>query len=371
MEIEIQDNGYNHGGLNRFYITFHWGGEPILSSADISELKEYNFYYTYKFDRLYLWFNETLATHTDFPNVTYTIRMKTLKNVINLTEPGPSDQYIGTTIGVSAASALTRVSVTNINSKVGIGTVFPNENLQVNGNIGINWNNAARIIMNYDNTYRQGHVLDAGTRMMTLFSTSNDTGGGIAFNTRLGSGASDLDYGTERMRINGSGYVGINTTTPYRTLDVQAPARPSAYPFAIGGAWSNRAEYVAKTWDPGIVDSLPYPSVNFVVGGQGKSGWARVMVGAWKPNDQNHGSLYVYSAAHFIFAVDGPMGIDAITIRDQKTGMGAGDITMTASGEYNGVKITITRTTGQGAGVPPVKWNVWYEIYHEDGVWWS
>jgi hypothetical protein len=167
------------------------------------------------------------------------------------------------------------------------------------------------------------------------------------------------------------GNIGINTTNPYRALDVQAPARPSIYPFAIGGAWSNRAEYVAKTWDPGIVDSLPYPSVNFVVGGQGKSGWARVMVGAWKPNDQNHGSLYVYSAAHFIFAVDGPMGIDAITIRDQKTGMGAGDITMTASGEYNGVKITITRTTGQGAGVPPVKWNVWYEIYHEDGVWWS
>lgn len=167
------------------------------------------------------------------------------------------------------------------------------------------------------------------------------------------------------------GNIGINTTNPYRALDVQAPARPSIYPFAIGGAWSNRAEYVAKTWDPGIVDSQPYPSVNFVVGGQGKSGWARVMVGAWKPNDQNHGSLYVYSAAHFIFAVDGPMGIDAITIRDQKTGMGAGDITMTASGEYNGVKITITRTTGQGAGVPPVKWNVWYEIYHEDGVWWS
>lgn len=131
MEIEIQDSGYNHGSLNHFYITFHWGIAPILSSAHISDNKKYNFYYTYKNSRLYLWFNETHATDVSYPNVTYTIRMKTLKNAINLTEPGSTDQYAGTTIGVSAASALTRLSMTNINTNVGIGTTTPGQKLSI------------------------------------------------------------------------------------------------------------------------------------------------------------------------------------------------------------------------------------------------
>ena len=75
--------------------------------------------------------------------------------------------------------------------------------------------------MKYDDSYRHGLVLDAGTRMMTLFSTTNDTGGGIAFNTRIGLGSSDTDYGTEKMRITGSGNVGINKTAPAYKLDIQ------------------------------------------------------------------------------------------------------------------------------------------------------
>ena len=112
-----------------------------------------------------------------------------------------------------------KMVITNAGN-VGIGTSTINERLQIGGNIGLNWNNDTRIIMNYDNSYRQGIELDAGTRNMTLFSTTDDSGGSIIFKTRAGAGSSDTDYGTERMRIEGNGNVGIGTTSPSATLEL-------------------------------------------------------------------------------------------------------------------------------------------------------
>lgn len=104
---------------------------------------------------------------------------------------------------------------------VGMGTSTTNERLQIAGNIGLNWSNDTRIIMNYDDSYRQGIEFDAGTRNMTLFSTTNDSGGSIIFKTRGGAGSSDTDYGTERMRISKGGDVGINESDPDSTLHVK------------------------------------------------------------------------------------------------------------------------------------------------------
>jgi len=77
-------------------------------------------------------------------------------------------------------------------------------------------------------------------------STSTSQGyvrGDLAFYTNNGDGAtSDLQ---ERMRIRHNGNVGIGTSSPSRTLDVHGAARPSGYPFAIGGTETNRARYVA------------------------------------------------------------------------------------------------------------------------------
>ena len=337
MEIEIQDTGYNHGGLNRFYITFHWGGEPILSSADISELKKYNFYYTYKFDRLYLWFNETLATHTDFPNVTYTIRMKTLKNVINLTEPGSSDQYIGTTIGVSAASALTRMSVTNINSNVGIGTVSPGRKLEVyTGNGAVPGLRLRRYPTGA--TYTDFQHADS-----TSPANSKE---GLAITVGDGNVTAQ-----EVMRVCGNGFVGINTTNPHRTLDVQAPARPSTYPFAIGGSWDNRAHYVAKTHFPGVNKSSY--SIDFLIGGSERPGWLRACAGG---SQSGSGTLGAQAIAEFIIS---PYGTNFYAGRR----FGDTAISVGSSGTHNGGRITVSH----GLTSYP---RLWFEIYHEYGVYW-
>jgi hypothetical protein len=128
---------------------------------------------------------------------------------------------------------------------VGIGTSTPTEKLHVNGNIGVDWANGRRIIMDYDDSYRQGLVLDASTRTMTLFSTTNDSGGAIAFNTRGGSGSSDTDYGTERMRILKSGNVGIGTTNPNSKLEVLGTTsshNTTIYPLTVSTKSSSSTE---------------------------------------------------------------------------------------------------------------------------------
>jgi len=125
----------------------------------------------------------------------------------------------------SNAPATEKMRITSTGN-VGIGTASPTQTLDVNGSVRqrgantyLDWAER-RIIMNYDNTYRQGIKFSTGTREMTLFSTTGDSGGSIIFKTRAGGGSSDTDYGTERMRITGGGNVGIGTNSPGYKLHV-------------------------------------------------------------------------------------------------------------------------------------------------------
>jgi hypothetical protein len=130
MQIAIRDSGWGHGGTLYATVYFQWGNVPNIVIHKQSG--DYTFYYTYKDDRVYLWFNN--AGYSNNNNVNHYIRMRTTAGAINTTEPGSTETYGGTTIGSSAAVSFGTVRLcTTKDGNVGIGTTNPSTKLDVNG----------------------------------------------------------------------------------------------------------------------------------------------------------------------------------------------------------------------------------------------
>ena len=86
----------------------------------------------------------------------------------------------------------------NSAGKVGVGTGAGTDQLTIGGDLGFSFQNFL-VWTQFDNSYRQGIRYNVTARELSLFSTTNDSGGVITFYTRNGTGASSTDYGTERM----------------------------------------------------------------------------------------------------------------------------------------------------------------------------
>ena len=107
---------------------------------------------------------------------------------------------------------------------IGIGVPNPSAKLTVDGSINQNWSDV-RLGIFYDNNFRQGLAYSTSERTLKIFSTTADSGGNIAFYTRNGLGASDTDYGTQRMVISAAGNVGIGTTNPQAKLHIEGEVK--------------------------------------------------------------------------------------------------------------------------------------------------
>ena len=145
------------------------------------------------------------------------------------------------------------------------------------------------------------------------------------------------------------GKIGIRTSNPARALDVHGAARPSDYPFSIGGTWSNRSKYLAVTVDPGVNKSSY--AYDFVIGGSERPGWVRVHAGG---SQSGSGTLGANAYAEFTFS---PYGTNFYSSRRS----GDSSIWLGGNGVHNGFRVTISH----GHTSYP---RAWIEVYHEYGV---
>jgi len=143
------------------------------------------------------------------------INSKTGNSAISIADDGTTTVSTFTSTGIDDNATSTAVTL-DASGNVGIGTITSSYNLlEVNGDISTSWGaSPTNIGMKYidGSQYYLGLTLVDSGRQTRVVSKSADNTGYIAFDT--GSSA------TERMRIDSSGLVGINTTNPSTFLEV-------------------------------------------------------------------------------------------------------------------------------------------------------
>jgi hypothetical protein len=156
----------------------------------------------------------------------------------------------------TAGSAATLTTARTLWGQSFNGSANVSGNITTAANIEQSWADY-RVGTFYDNSYRMGFNYITGSRVLNIFSTAaaGATAGAISFSTRVGAGASDTDYGTEKMRITNAGDVGIGTTAPAARLEVSGAstvaASQTAGTFKILGSATNALTF-------GTLSGAPY-----------------------------------------------------------------------------------------------------------------
>ena len=199
----------------------------------------------------------------------------------------------------------------------------------------------------------------AYTNQTSTFAIKNQSGTDVSgTSTKINqlqniadSNSTEQTQTTGNFVVNGS--VGIGTNSPDRILDVHGAARPSGYPFAIGGTATNRARYVAVEVNPGNNKTLI--TKDFILGGSRRPGWVRVHAGAASADT---GSLQYAYYAEFTISTNG-----TTVYSNRQTGDTA--ITIVSNNQTNGFRVSIT--SGSTNGSYP---RAWIEVYSETEVYW-
>jgi hypothetical protein len=247
------------------------------------------------------------------------------------------------------------------NGNVGIGTKSPESTLHVNGNA---------IIGDIGVTTGLGHT-DAQLILAGTHNTNYNNGDKIKLLISGGNndGPSPYDImcedenGNDNFWLKGpiseggndgvmymKGKIGIRTSSPARALDVHAAARPSGYPFSIGGTWSNRSNYIAVEVNPSNNQTSFYK--DFLMGGHSRPIWVRVHYAGSGSGD---GTLQQTGYAEFTVSLYGTN-----TYASRRAG--DAHISIARNGVHNGFRVTMG--SGQNMSYP----RAWIEVYSETGV---